>query len=70
MADQVPMGAHSVTEVEDLQALQKKQGSLDAATRFLAGHKTALSDASKLISDPLSEMVAMHKAKISAKKKP
>ena len=42
MADQVPMGAHSVTEVEDLQALQKKKGSLNAATRFLAGHKTAL----------------------------
>ena len=62
--------SQALVQTSNLQALQKKKGSLEAATMFLAEHKNALSDASKLISEPLSEIVAMHKAKISAKKKP
>lgn len=56
-------------QTSTLHALEKKKGSPDAAKEFLILHKEALTDAATVISEPLSEIVAMHKAKINKQAK-
>ena len=56
-------------QTSGLQALQRKKGSLEEATTFLDNLKKDMSNAAKIIEEALSEIVAMHKAKIMRIKK-
>jgi hypothetical protein len=73
LASKVADECQEMVQTSTLQALQKKLSGPDKATTFLNSHKEALVNASKIIAEPLLQIVGMHKVKIAvideAKKK-